>query len=769
MKIKLLPLLLLLSMGTQAQKLTPNNIPQVVKGLSNEEKVDIVIGAGMFLDNLGPQVGTTEAKVPGAAATSIPNSRIGLPALVLADGPAGVRIAPKRDYLPGKTFFATGFPVATLLASSWDPALIENVGKAFGNESLEYGVDFLLAPALNIHRNPLGGRNFEYYSEDPILSGKMAASFVKGVQSQGVGTSIKHFAANNQETNRSKVDEFISERALREIYLKGFEIAVKEGNPWTVMSSYNKINGVYTSQRYDLLTTILRNEWGFKGLVMTDWFGGDNAVEQMKAGNELLMPGTAKQRQDLLEALKNGQLSQEVINKNVERILSIYVNTPSFKNYANSNNPDLDGHKSVARAAATQGMVLLKNTDQTLPLLSSSKVALFGNTAYHTIAGGTGSGDVNKAYTLSIYDGFKGTGYNNVDTQLGDGYFQFVKDEFAKIPPKAQFWEKDILPGEKSWNQSELDAIAKVNDVAILTIGRTSGEFQDRTEANDFELSSAEKSLLTALTSTFHAQGKKVIVVLNIGGVIETQSWKDMPDAVLLAWQPGQEAGGAVADVIYGKVNPSGKLPMSFPIKYSDTPSAKCFPGKTLVDTPATSLDILQGRPAEVSYEEDIYVGYRYYETFGVKTSFPFGFGLSYTTFKYDNLVVKKEKDTFKVTFKITNTGKAAGKEVAQLYISTKSGSIEKPTKELKAFHKTGLLQPGQSEIVAISIKPSDLASYYTSKASWIADKGSYNFLVGASVDDVKLTKSIELLNEIIVSKVTNQLTPNRAINTLHQ
>lgn len=767
MKFRLVVFFLLLLLSVQAQKLTPGNIPDVVRNLSNEEKVDIVIGAGMFLDNLGPAVGQTENKVPGAAATSIPNSRIGLPALVFADGPAGVRISPKRDYLPGKTFYATGFPVATLLASSWDVSLIENVGKAFGNECHEYGVDFLLAPALNIHRNPLGGRNFEYYSEDPLLSGKMAASFVRGVQSQGVGTSIKHFVANNQETNRSKVDELISERALREIYLKGFEIAVKEGHPWTVMSSYNKVNGTYTSQSSDLLIDILRGEWKFDGLVMTDWFGGDNATEQMKAGNELLMPGTQKQRDVLLSGLKSGVISQEIINRNVEQILKVYVNTPSFKMYVNSNAPDLNRHKTVAREAASQGMVLLKNDDETLPLNQSMKVALLGNSAYKTIAGGTGSGDVNKAYTLSVYNGFVMSDYK-VDTTLGKVYSDYVAESFAKIPPKKNFWDKDVRPDEMELSEADIAAVADRNDAGIFTLGRTSGEFQDRVEADDFNLTKEENLLISSLSDAFHKRGKRFVVVLNVGGVVETASWKAQPDAILLAWQPGQEAGNAIADVIYGKVTPSGKLPMTFPITYADSPSSKCFPGVVIDGTPPSPLDILEGRKAKVTYCEDIYVGYRYYQSFNVPTSYSFGYGLSYTKFRYDNLnIVKLQDNNFKVSFKITNTGKTYGAEVAQLYISTQTGTIGKPAKELKGFKKTKVLKPNESELISFVLTPYDLASYYTDKAAWITDKGTYTVLVAASVDDIRLNENLLFEKSIVASKVSNRLTPSVAVEIL--
>ncbi|TAL42309.1 MAG: beta-glucosidase [Chitinophagaceae bacterium] len=752
-----------------------NKAKELVGKMTLEEKVNLVVGMGMNIpgltQNSGPVIGQTMDKVPGAAGTTFAIPRLGIPNTVVSDGPAGLRIEPIRDKDSSKTYYATAWPVATLLASTWDTKMVEQVGKAMGNEVKEYGVDVILGPGMNIHRNPLGGRNFEYYSEDPLVSGKMAAAMVNGVESNAVGTSVKHFAANNQETNRNTVNTIVSERALREIYLRGFQITIKESQPWTVMSSYNYINGKYTSEDYDLLTTILRKEWGFKGMVMTDWFGGKDAVGQMKAGNDLLMPGTPAQKKAITEAVNNGTLDIKVIDENAKRIVNYILGSQAYKKYPFSNKPDLKAHAAIARTAAAEGMVLLKNDGNVLPIKNKKKIAAFGNTSYDFISGGTGSGDVNEAYTISLVQGLTNGGYV-VDEEIKNLYTHHLNNYKSKNPKKGfiqEFMNPTPPAPELTVDETLLAKRAAEAEVALITIGRNAGEGKDRKVENDFNLSAAEITLIKNVASAFHAKNKKVVVVLNIGGVIETVSWRDNVDAILLSWQPGLEAGNAVTDILSGKVNPSGKLATTFPVKYEDVSSAKSFPGKEFPDKATTGNFGMKQIPAEVTYEDGIYVGYRYFSTFNVKPAYEFGYGLSYTDFKYSGLALSSKTFDKKITatVAITNTGKVAGKEVVQLYISAPAGKLDKPAEELKGFAKTGLLQPGQSEKLIFTIKPEDLASFNTDITSWVADAGNYTVSIGSSSTNIKQTANFSLAKEIIVEKCNKVMVPQVPVNEL--
>ncbi len=752
-------------------QLGKNSIQEVVSAMTLEEKVNLLVGGGMNLPGMpmpGASGETTDAqkRVLGAGGTIVGVPRLGIPSLVVCDGPAGI-----HPFNAGQSrlYYATAWPIGTLLASSWDTTLVKKVGAAFSTEAKEYGIDIVLAPGLNIQRNALGGRNFEYYSEDPIVTGNIAAAMVNGIQSNGVGVSAKHFFANNQETNRNTVNTIASERALREIYLRGWQILVRKAQPWTIMSSYNLVNGPHTAQNPELLTTILRKEWGFKGFVMSDWFGGRDAVAMIKAGNNLLMPGMPQQKQAILEAVKAGQLETKIIDQNVAEILNIILLSPTYKGYKYSDNPDLKKNAQISREAAAEGMILLKNNNA-LPIAPGSSVALMGNSGYELIAGGTGSGDVTKMYTVSLAEGLFHGGFST-NGELYLSYTNYIGQEIAKRPKGNVMMELMNPPEPPEEYSISTDLIAKVagsNDQAIISIGRNAGEGKDRNVDGNYNLKANEKALIKNVADAFHAKNKKVIVVLNIAGPIDVSQWRDDADAILLAWQPGLEGGNAMTDVLSGKVNPSGKLATTFPMTYADDPTGKNFPGKEFKDKPLPGMFGQKAFEAEVVYEEGVYVGYRYYSTFGIKPAYEFGYGLSYTDFTYSNLKLSSPTFTDKMTatITVTNSGKTAGKEVVQLYISAPTNKLDKPSAELKAFAKTTLLKPGESQTFTFTITSNDLASYQTKLSSWVADAGIYTIKIGTS-QTVKQSASFKLPKDIIVEKTTKSLVPKTPVNEL--
>jgi beta-glucosidase len=724
-------------------------VEDLLAQMTLDEKIHLLKGSGLA-SAMGQ--GKPGEGIRGAVGTIVPTPRLGIPTVYLSDGPAGLRIEPTREN-EDRTYYCTAFPIGTLLSSTWNVDLVQEVGSVMGNEALEYGIDVILGPGANIQRHPLCGRNFEYYSEDPVLTGNIGAAMVNGIESNGVGTSVKHFAANNQESNRAENDVIISERAFREIYLKGFEIIVQKAQPWTIMSSYNKVNGTYTSESKPLLTGILRDDWGFEGLVMSDWFGGQNAPAQISAGNDLLEPGTKLQWNALVKAQKNGQLSIDDIDTSARRILKLIMESRKMQNYKYGNNPDLDAHAKITRQSASEGMVLLKNNNS-LPLENAKNVALFGVTSYDFIAGGTGSGDVNEAYTISLEEGLKKAGFEINET--AKGIFEKHKEANAEAFLKPQGFNamfQPYNPPQLVLTREQLDQVVTSADIAIITIGRNSGEGSDRVEKDDFLLSTQEQEMVSQTCEVFHAAGKKVIVVLNIGGVIETASWNAEPDAILLAWQGGQEGGNSVADILSGQVNPSGKLPMTFPVKLSDHASNANFP---LDGEPMSMTDMFTSKKEKPEaekvrnkdytlYEEGIYVGYRHFDKANIEVSYPFGYGLSYTDFEFGAMDVTVENDTINVAVTVQNTGERAGKEVVQIYVSKPNSVIDRPNQELKAFAKTRSLEPSETEEVVIRIPVSELRYWDEKDSGWALEKGAYSIASGASSRDIRLTNEIEL------------------------
>ena len=687
------------------------SVDAVVAAMTIEEKAKAIAGMGM----------SKATNIRGVAGSTYAIPRLGIPEVVYADGPVGLRLGASAAVVgnidPSQVRYTTAFPVTIAVASSWNPDLASRIGAAIGDECRAFGVDVLLAPGINIQRDPLNGRNFEYFSEDPYLTGTMASAFVNGIQERGVGATVKHFAVNNQETARRTINEVVSERALREIYLSAFEMVVKDAKPWALMSSYPSVNGTFASQNPYLLTDILRREWGFSGFVMSDWWGVRDPLAALPAGNDLAMPGGARYdgtipapEELVLAALKTGALEVGVVDENIRRILRAVLKTGAFKGNKPTNKPDLTAAIGVARSAASEGMVLLRNEAAALPLAAGAKVAVFGRNARSLIIIGGGSAEVNAdpARIVALLDGFKQDGLTTLVEANGTPLLEGVSN-------------------------AAVNAAADQADVAILSFGRDSSEGTDR---YSMDMHKDELALIKAVSIAFHAKGKKVVVLLNVGAPIEVASWRESVDAILLTWLPGQEAGLAVADVVTGRVNPSGKLPITFPKKYTDSPTFGNFPG--YIGAPP-------GYRGTVIYGEGIYVGYRYYDTKEVEPAYAFGHGLSYTTFAYGNArigapsVDLDKNDSVMVSVDVTNSGKVAGQEVVQLYVRDEASRLDRPYQELKGYQKVAL-SPGESKTVRFTLDRRALSAYDPMRKSWLAEPGRFSIGIGASSRDIRAT-----------------------------
>lgn len=635
--------------------------------------------------------------------------RFGVPNIMVADGPHGLRKQPESAENLGVNVSkpSTCFPTACATASSWDRNLLHSIGQAIADECLKEKVSVLLGPGANIKRSPLCGRNFEYFSEDPFLSGEISAAFIEGVQSKGVGTSLKHFAANNQEDYRMTINAVIDERALREIYLASFERAVKKAKPWTIMCSYNKINGNLNSENKWLLTDVLRDEWGYEGLVMSDWGAVSERVEGVKAGLDLEMPGgVAHNDKKIVEAVQNGTLDMKDLDKVVLRVLEL-IKKASEKVKENYDF-DIKKNHELARKAAAQSAVLLKNNDNLLPLNKSSKIAVIGEMAKRPRYQGSGSSLINPSKLDNAYDSMKAQG---IEFQYAQGY-SYMSD----------------ATDEKLIN--EACDIAKDADIVVVFSGLTplyESEGYDREHAR---LPENQNVLIDRLLSV----NPKLAVVLAGGSPVE-MPWADKVSSILNMYLSGQAGGSAVVDLLFGDVNPSGKLAETYPVKYSDIASSKYFP---------------EG-PRTVEYRESIYVGYRYFDTAKKPVLFPFGHGLSYTAFEYSDINVSSEnitdKDTLTVSFCVKNTGKTAGAEVAQLYVHDIESTVFKAEKELKGFEKI-FLQPGEEQKVELTLDKRSFAYYSVKSKDWCVESGEYEILVGSSSRDIRLTKVINIASD---------------------
>lgn len=652
----------------------------------------------------------------GASAwTTIPIERLGIPEMIVSDGPHGVRRVPDIHSMGKKSLPATCFPTASCLASTWDVDLIKQMGIALAEECIALNVDMLLGPGVNMKRSPLGGRNFEYFSEDPYLAGEMAVSFVNGVQSKGVGTSLKHYAANNQEYQRFSISAEADERTLREIYLPAFEKTVKQAQPWSVMCSYNKVNGTFASQHYHLLTEILKNEWGFKGLVVSDWGAVRTRVAALKAGLDWEMPGPQEQRvKAVVDAVRSGELDEATLDESVRRILRIVFKA---KETNKAGTFDVDMHHELARKIALEGMVLLKN-DGILPLQGHQRIAVIGRSAEKAHFQGGGSSHINATKIAVPFKELQSRA-GNAELTYAEGY-----------------------PTDDSFRQDLIDqavTLAQSADAALLFIALPVFKESEGYDRRDLDLTQQQIALIKAVAQ---AQPKSV-VVLNNGAPVAMSEWIDLVPAVLEGWMMGQAGGAAIADILFGKANPSGKLAETFPLKLSDTPAYINWPGEA----------------GQVRYGEGLFIGYRYYEAKQVPVLFPFGYGLSYTTFNYSNARVSaktfKDVDGVVVSVNVTNTGKLAGREIVQLYVHDQKSALVRPEKELKGFAKVQL-QPGETKSVSIPLDFRSFAYYHPKYKRWITEDGDFDLLIGASSADIRCGLTVTLESSLDLPCILN-------------
>ncbi len=661
-----------------------NRIAELIGKLTVEEKAGLCTGAGPW--------------------QTLAVERLGLKPITVSDGPHGVRRTVDSAQIISQSHPATCFPVAAALASSWDVALLDEMGQALAEECIALDVDILLGPGNNIKRSPLCGRNFEYFSEDPILAGEMAASLIRGIQSKGVGTSLKHFAVNNQETRRFTVNAAVDERTLHEIYLRGFEIAVKKGDPWTVMCAYNRVNGEYCSQHEVLLTQVLREQWGYQGFVMSDWGAVHDRVASLAAGLELEMPGPSPDRvQAVVDAVRKGDLDETVLDAAVERLLRVILRaqeTPKGQTQI-----DVEAHHALARRIAAESMVLLKNDGDLLPLSGSETFAVIGQAAQSPVFQGGGSSHINAA---------------RVDSALA-----LLQERVEMRYAAGDAAAEDI-------DDSQITAAvqaAKGADVALLFIALPASVESEGYDRANLNLMPQQVALIQAVA----AANPRTVVVLNNGSAIDMRAWIDQVPAVIEAWLPGQAGAGAVLDVLFGDVNPSGKLAETFPLRLEDTPGYLNFPGEN----------------GQVRYGEGLFVGYRAYEALEREVLFPFGYGLSYTQFEYSNLRVSSS--TFKlggaldVSLDVRNTGARAGKEIVQLYVHEAASRLQRPYKELKAFAKLAL-EAGETKSVTFSLDERAFSYYDPAYHRWLADAGEFEILLGSSSADIRLSGTVTLL-----------------------
>lgn len=708
-------------------QLTEDTVIYVVKEMTIKEKAALVVGWDSYYVSGG---------------STYPIERLGIPVVDMADGPSGLR----TDAI------TIGYPTGAVMAATWDDELVQEITESMGSDFYDFGVEIILGPGMNIQRLVLNGRNFEYFSEDPYLTGMMATSYTKGIQSQGIGVALKHFAANNQEKYRGSVSANITERALREIYLKGFEYTVKNAQPFTIMSSYNKINGVYSAANGELLNGILREEWGFDGFVMSDWGASGGRLGNIIAGNDIFCGGNDQEGDiaEIVSLIETNKLSVEQLDACCINLLNVISKTIAMdSDYEPAKEiSNVDTKRNLVRQAGAQGMVLLKNDNNTLPF-NKGEIAFFGSASYYAETVGHGSGDVRVSEKISVFKGLteaKNITYNeDVDLIYSLADREPFDADSNKDNPENDLYEKKIT-------KEDAKKAAEESDIAVFTISRLTTEGCDhRKNRGDFLLNEREFTALQFISEAFHAQGKKVVVIINTGNPIETASWQEYADAILYTGLAGEQLGYSVADVFTGKINPSGKLACTWPVKYEDLPYATSYPGNS----------------ASTDYIDDIYVGYRYFETFDVPVAYEFGYGLSYTTFEYSGFSIEKDGKDYKLSVNVKNTGKVAGREVVQFYVTKPDGKNEHPSMELIGYDKTKTLKPGKSQNITVTVTEDELKTYYTPDSVWIIEKGEYSFYAAASVKEIKYVKKLTVDNEKIVQDVENRCEIRQEIDVI--
>lgn len=661
--------------------------------------------------------------------TTTPIERLGVPEMMVADGPHGIRRTPDINSLGLSGLPATCFPTASCLSATWNPELVWEMGRALAEEAIALKVDVVLGPGNNMKRSPLCGRNFEYMSEDPCLAGEMATALIKGVQSKGVGTSLKHFAVNNQESERFRINALVDERALHEIYLPAFEAAVKNAKPWTVMCAYNKVNGSYCSEHHQLLVDILKNEWGFEGLVVSDWGAVHDRVEALRGGLDLEMPGPKPRRsQAVVDAVRSGELDEALLDEAARRILKIVfkaAQTPKGSAY------DAAAHHTLARKVAAEGMVLLKNNG-ILPLRDAGSLAVIGHSA-------------KEAH-------FQGGGSSRITATQVDVPF----NELRNLLPNTELTFSEGYPNGDDFQQGLIDeavAVAGSADVALLFVALPGYKESEGYDRPDIDLTAQQVALIKAVS----AAQPRTVVILNNGACVAMSAWIDGVAAVLEAWMMGQAGGGAIADVLTGRVAPSGKLSETFPLKTEDAPSHTNFPGGG----------------GEVRYGEGIFIGYRYYDAKRMSVLFPFGYGLSYTTFAYGNprlyteqgrsvsAATFKDVDGLSVSVDVTNTGNVTGKEIVQVYVHDRKSALIRPEKELKGFAKVEL-QPGETKTVTLRLDFRAFAYYHPAYKQWITEDGEVDILIGASSADIRCAQTATLQSTLELPCILSGESPVR-------